>query len=246
MSKTETFSAEDFLEGRLLLIDKPLEWTSFDAVNKIKFALLRRFDLKKIKVGHAGTLDPLATGLLLICTGRMTKKISELTGLGKTYEGKFLLGSTTPSYDMETETENHLPTDRLTENQVAEAAQTFVGEQEQMPPMYSAKKVGGQRAYRAARKGKTIDLQPNRVVIHSFEADVSQLPTVGFRIVCSKGTYIRSIARDLGEKLGCGAHLISLRRTAIGDHQVDDAVSPQSFVDGLNEVHENDGDHSGR
>ena len=233
MSKTETLSAEDFLDGQLLLIDKPLEWTSFDAVNKIKFSLLRRFGFKKIKVGHAGTLDPLATGLLLICTGRMTKKISELTGLDKTYEGQFLLGATTPSFDLETETENHLPTEHLTEDQVKEAAQTLVGEQDQMPPMYSAKKVGGRRAYKAAREGTTIDLQPNRVVVHSFEVDTAQLPLVGFRIVCGKGTYVRSIARDLGEKLGCGAHLVALRRTAIGDHSVEKAVSPQSFVDSL-------------
>lgn len=233
MPKTETLSAEDFLEGQLLLIDKPLEWTSFDAVNKIKHSLLRRFGFKKIKVGHAGTLDPLATGLLLVCTGRMTKRISELTGLDKTYEGQFLLGATTPSFDLETEAENHRPTDHLTEEQVVEAARSFVGELDQMPPMYSAKQVGGRRAYKAAREGKTIDLQPHRVVVHSFEVDAAQLPLVGFRIVCGKGTYIRSIARDLGEKLGCGAHLVALRRTAIGDHQVDGAVSPQSFADSL-------------
>lgn len=233
MAQTAHTTADEFLDGRLLLIDKPREWTSFDAVKKIKSTIRRRFNLKKIKVGHAGTLDPLATGLLLICTGRMTKRINELTGLDKTYEGHFLLGATTPSYDLETEPENHRPTEHLTPEQVREAARNFVGEQDQMPPMYSAKQVGGQRAYTAARKGKTLELKPHRVTIHHFEVDTSELPRVGFRIVCSKGTYIRSIARDLGQALGCGAHLIDLRRTAIGDHAITDAVSPEAFAAAL-------------
>ncbi len=221
---------EPFLEGKLLLIDKPLTWTSFDAVNKIKHAIRNRFGMKKIKVGHAGTLDPLATGLLLICTGRMTKKIVELTDLDKTYVGKITLGSTTPSYDLETDPENHKPTDHITEEEVREAAETFLGEQDQIPPIYSAKTVDGVRAYKSARRGQTPTMRVNRVVIHDIEVDTSALPVVGFKIVCGKGTYIRSIARDLGEKLGCGAHLSELRRTAIGDYRVEDAVSPEDFA----------------
>jgi tRNA pseudouridine55 synthase len=221
--------AEVFLNGKILLIDKPFGWTSFDVVKKIRNQIQRRYGLKKLKVGHAGTLDPLATGLLVLCTGKATKLISELTIADKAYTGTFRLGATTPSYDLETEVSETLPTLHITPAMVAQAAAKLSGEQQQVPPQYSAKQVDGKRAYDSARKGEEVKLAPNRVHISKFETDCSKLPDVRFAIVCTKGTYIRSIARDLGELLGCGAHLTELRRTFSGEYNVDDAKSPEEF-----------------
>ena len=222
-------TVEEFQAGQLLLIDKPLTWTSFDAVAKVRYAIRKKFNLKKLKVGHAGTLDPLATGLLIICTGKFTKRIADLTLENKTYTGTFTLGATTPSYDLETETENHRSTDQITDEMVQEAVSKMSGAIMQMPPIFSAKKVDGKRAYIAARKGKEVKLEARPVIISKFEADTSSLPEVKFEIECTKGTYIRSIARDLGEALECGAHLSELRRTKIGDYSAEKAIDPIEF-----------------
>jgi tRNA pseudouridine55 synthase len=222
-------TVEEFQSGQLLLIDKPLTWTSFDAVAKVRYTIRKKFNLKKLKVGHAGTLDPLATGLLIICTGKFTKKITDLTVENKTYTGTFTLGATTPSYDLETETENHQSTDHITDEMVEEAVSQMRGAIMQMPPVFSAKKVNGKRAYISARKGKEVKLEARPVIISKFEIDTSSLPLVKFEIECSKGTYIRSIARDLGATLKCGAHLSELRRTMIGDYSVKNAIDPIEF-----------------
>jgi len=221
-------TVDDFLEGQLILIDKPLGWTSFDAVKKIRFAIRKKFNLKKIKVGHAGTLDPLASGLLLICTGRYTKKIADLTHEGKTYSGTFSLGWTTPSFDLETERENEKSTDHISEAMVREATAKLTGEIMQRPPIFSAKKVEGKRAYISARKGKDVKLEAKPVVVSRFDTSV-EIPEVDFVIECSKGTYIRALARDLGEILGCGAYLRSLRRERVGEYDVSNAMSPETF-----------------
>lgn len=205
--------------GRVLLINKPFHWTSFDVVNKL------RYRLKIKKVGHAGTLDPLATGLLIICTGKMTKRIDEFMGLEKEYTGKFVLGKTTPSHDLETEVSEGGDISSVTPGQIHEAAKALTGTLQQLPPMHSAIKVGGKRAYRFARKGQEIDLKHRAVEVKIFEITRIQLPEVSFRIVCSKGTYIRSIARDLGNALGAGAYLSELCRTRIGTFILEDALA---------------------
>lgn len=224
-----SFSVEDFQEGQLLLIDKPREWTSFDAVKKVRFAIRKKFNLKKIKVGHAGTLDPLATGLLVICTGRFTKKITALTLEDKLYTGTFTIGATTPSYDLETELENKMPTDHIKSEDIEAFAKKMIGKQEQVPPIFSAKKVDGKRAYESARKGVAVEIKPHSIEIKSFETDCSNLPEIRFSIGCTKGTYIRSVARDLGEALQTGAYLSSLRRESIGGYNVEDAIDPMHF-----------------
>jgi tRNA pseudouridine55 synthase len=206
-------------DSRVLLIDKPYDWTSFDVVNKL------RYRLKMKKIGHAGTLDPLATGLLIICTGKMTKRIEEFMGLEKEYTGKFVIGQTTPSFDLETEVSEVKDISHLTKNDLLEAAKTQTGKLEQLPPMHSAIKIGGKRAYTFARQGKEVELQRRPVDIKVFEITDFKSPEVSFRIVCSKGTYIRSIARDLGEALGVGAYLSHLCRTRIGPHLLADAIS---------------------
>lgn len=211
-------------EGRLLLIDKPLEWTSFDVVNKL------RFRLKIRKIGHAGTLDPLATGLLIICTGKMTKKIEEFMGLEKEYTGTFVIGQTTPSHDLETEVQDQKDTSGVTSEAIMEVAGSFRGLISQLPPAHSAIKVGGKRAYQFARKGKVVELQPRQVEIKTFEITGISLPAVNFRIVCSKGTYIRSIARDFGETLGVGAYLSQLCRTRIGPYTLDQAIKIEEVM----------------
>jgi len=226
----DKLTAEDFLNGQFLLIDKPLNWTSFDAVKKLRYLIRKKFKLKKIKVGHAGTLDPLATGLLIICTGKFTKKIAELTLEDKTYTGTIRLGATTPSYDLETEPENFKSTDHLTPADIESVAKEMMGESLQVPPAFSAKWVDGKRAYVAAREGKELELKANPVKISQFTVDCTHLPDVQFTIQSSKGTYIRSIARDLGDKLDVGGHLIELRRTAIGNYQVEDALSIADFT----------------
>lgn len=228
-----SLSKEDFLDGQLLLIDKPLGWSSFQAVNKIKWVIRKKFNLKKIKVGHAGTLDPLATGLLLICTGKFTKKISEFQGQAKEYTGTFALGATTPSFDLETEVNEIFPTDHISEQSIREAINGFKGEIEQIPPIFSALKKDGKRLYEYAREGKEVTIKKRIVTISAFEITKINLPEVGFRVECSKGTYIRSLAHDYGLALGSGAHLSSLRRTKIGDYNVDNAVDPLVFEETL-------------
>lgn len=224
---------EDFLDGQILLIDKPLEWTSFQAVNALKWAIRKKFNLKKIKIGHAGTLDPLATGLLVICTGKFTKKIPELQGQIKEYTGTFTLGATTPSYDLESEVNETFPTEHLTENMIKDAVHRFLGEIDQVPPIFSALKKDGKRLYELARKGEDVEVQPRKIEIFEFEITKIDMPKVDFRVVCSKGTYIRSLAHDFGKALGSGAHLSALRRTKIGDFNVNNATTPQIFKESL-------------
>jgi len=205
--------------GRVLLINKPLKWTSFDVVNKL------RYKLKTKKVGHAGTLDPLATGLLIICVGKMTKRIEEFMGQEKEYIGKFMLGQTTPSYDLETAVTKEEDLTEITNEMIRNATLPFIGKISQLPPLHSAIRVGGRRAYEFAREGKQIDLKPRVIEIQEFEITAIHLPEVSFRIVCSKGTYIRSIARDFGSALQVGAYLAELCRTRIGNFKLDAAVS---------------------
>ncbi len=225
---------EDFLEGQVLLIDKPYEWSSFQALNKVKWAIRKKFDLgKKFKIGHAGTLDPLATGLLLICTGKFTKKIPELQGQIKEYTGTFYLGATTPSYDLETEVDKKYATEHITEASIQQAVKEFIGEIEQVPPIFSALKQDGKRAYELARKGESVMLKSRKVTIHEFEITRVELPEIDFRVVCSKGTYIRSLAYDFGKALQSGAYLSSLRRTKIGLFNVNDSVEPTVFKESL-------------
>lgn len=217
-------------EGQLILVDKPLRWTSFDVVNKVRFAAKNAYGLKKLKVGHAGTLDPLASGLLLICTGPYTKKLGALTGLDKTYTGTFLLGKTTPSFDLETEVDQTFPVAHITRESAIEAAANMTGKQAQLPPMFSAKKIEGQKAYIAARKGETIELKPRDIVIHEFSITRFELPEVDFEIRCSTGTYIRAIARDFGKMLDSGACLSALRRTETGPYSVENAFNLDELI----------------
>jgi tRNA pseudouridine55 synthase len=220
---------EDYLNGQLLLIDKPLGWTSFQAVNKLKWVLKKRYSLKKIKIGHAGTLDPLATGLLIICAGKFTKRIHEFQGQEKEYMGTITLGGTTPSYDLETTVDQTFATDHITEALVHETTKKFIGEIDQTPPMFSALKKDGKRLYEYAREGKKVELQTRKVTLTKFEITGIEFPQIMFRIVCSKGTYIRSIAHDFGKALGSGGYLSSLRRTKIGVYNVDNAIDPTVF-----------------
>ena len=225
---------EDYLEGQVLLIDKPLHFTSFQAVNKLKYLLINKVGLpKKFKIGHAGTLDPLASGLLLICTGKFTKRITELQGQAKEYTGTFHIGATTPSYDLETEVDQHFPTTHITEALIHETVQQFLGEIDQKPPIFSAIKKDGVRLYEHARAGETIEIASRKTTIHEFEITRIALPEVDFRVVCSKGTYIRSLAFDFGQALQSGAHLTALRRTKIGDYDVQNAVTPATFEEPL-------------
>ncbi|MFD1094812.1 tRNA pseudouridine(55) synthase TruB [Salegentibacter chungangensis] len=223
------FTAEDFKTGQILLFDKPLEWTSFQVVNKVRWMIRKSCGIKKIKVGHAGTLDPLASGLLVICTGKFTKKIPELQGQEKEYTGTFTIGSTTPSYDLETEIDKTYPTEHITSEDIAKAAAKFTGEIEQIPPVFSALKKDGKRLYEYARKGEEIKVKSRQVEISEFEVDDSNFPEVSFRVVCSKGTYIRSLAHDFGQVLNSGAHLSALKRTRIGDFELSNAFSIKSF-----------------
>ena len=225
---------EDYLEGQVLLIDKPLHFTSFQAVNKLKYLLINKVGLpKKFKIGHAGTLDPLASGLLLICTGKFTKRITELQGQAKEYTGTFHIGATTPSYDLETEVDQHFPTTHITEALIHETVQQFLGGIDQKPPIFSAIKKDGVRLYEHARAGETIEIASRKTTIHEFEITRIALPEVDFRVVCSKGTYIRSLAFDFGQALQSGAHLTALRRTKIGDYDVQNAVTPATFEEHL-------------
>jgi tRNA pseudouridine55 synthase len=223
-------TVEDFQNGQILLIDKPLNWTSFQAVNKIKYALINKVGLpKKFKIGHAGTLDPLASGLLLICTGKFTKKISELQGQAKEYTGTFFIGATTPSYDLETEIDETFPISHIDNELIHETVKQFLGEINQKPPIYSAIKKDGVRLYEHARAGEVVEIEFRKTTIHEFEITRITLPEIDFRVVCSKGTYIRSLAFDFGKALNSGAHLTALRRTKIGDYHVKNAIGVIEF-----------------
>ena len=223
-----------FLDGQILLINKPLGWTSFDVVKKIKNLIRTKYSLKKIKVGHAGTLDPLANGLLIVCTGKFTKRISELQGQAKVYTGDITLGGTTPSYDLETEINAEFETNHISETLIKETTAQFIGEIEQKPPIFSALKRGGERLYEKARRGESFEIQARKVSVHSFDIKTIEMPKVSFEIKCSKGTYIRSIAYDFGTALNSGAHLSKLCRTAIGDYKLVDALDVSDFEKQLN------------
>ena len=218
-----------FEEGQVLLIDKPLHWTSFDAVRKIRNAIRIK------KVGHAGTLDPLATGLLIICTGKFTKKINEYMAAEKEYTGSFTLGATTPTYDLESNATNFKDCNNITQEQINAATKIFTGEIQQVPPIYSAIKKDGVALYELARRGVEIELKPRTIAIKTFEIIAVEMPVVKFKVICSTGTYIRSLAHDFGATLGCGAYLSALRRTRIGEYSVDDGMSMETFLEGLSE-----------
>ncbi|MGD0584046.1 MAG: tRNA pseudouridine(55) synthase TruB [Bacteroidales bacterium] len=218
-----------FEEGQVLAFDKPVYWTSFDLVNKIRIMIRTYFGIRKIKVGHAGTLDPLAEGLMIICTGAATKRVEEFRNLDKEYIATIHLGETTPSFDLETEVDGHFPTGQITRELLEQNLDYLTGEIEQMPPIYSAKFIDGKRAYEYARKGVDKKLEPVKVLIREIELLSFQLPEIKIRLVCSKGTYIRSFARDLGAALGSGAYLSALQRTAIGSFRIEEAFDLEKF-----------------
>ena len=227
-------TAEDYLNGQIILIDKPLHWTSFQAVNKMKYALINKVGLpKKFKIGHAGTLDPLATGLLLVCTGKFTKRITELQGQAKEYTGTFFIGATTPSYDLETEIDQTFETSHIDESLIYETVKQFLGEIDQKPPVFSAIKKDGIRLYEHARAGEFVEIASRKTTIHEFEITRIALPEIDFRVVCSKGTYIRSLAYDFGKAMNSGSHLTVLRRTKIGDYDVNNAIDITLFEQSL-------------
>ena len=227
-------TAEEFLTGQNFLIAKPLGWTSFDLVKKVKTLIRTKYNLKKIKVGHAGTLDPLATGLLIVCTGKFTKRISKIQAQTKIYTGEITLGSTTPSYDLETEIDTRYKTSHITKELIQDTALHFTGEIGQKPPIFSALKRGGERLYEKARRGEIIEIEVRKVSVHSFKITAIEMPKISFEIMCSKGTYIRSIAHDFGAALDSGAHLSKLCRTVIGNYKLQDAFDIISFEKQLN------------
>lgn len=229
-------TAEDYLEGQILLIDKPLKWSSFQAVNKLKYILKRKYNLpKKFKIGHAGTLDPLATGLLIVCTGKFTKRITDIQAQAKEYTGTITVGATTPSYDLETEVDATFSTEHITAGLIRTAIQQFLGEIDQKPPVFSAIKKDGKRLYEHARAGEEVEIAFRKTTIHEFEITRIALPEIDFRVKCSKGTYIRSLAFDFGKALNSGAHLSVLRRTKIGDFSVENGIMPDEFEQQLNQ-----------
>jgi tRNA pseudouridine55 synthase len=223
-------TCEQLTEGMTIVVDKPLGWTSFDVVNKIRWNLKRKLGVKNIKVGHAGTLDPLATGVLVLCIGKHTKRIDELMAGKKTYTGTFLIGKTTPCYDLEKEFDATYPTEHITPELIETARLSFLGEIDQVPPIFSAKQVDGKRAYDLARSGKEVELKANRIAIDNFSVDKTRFPEIDFEITCSKGTYIRSIARDFGLALDSGATLIALRRTRSGEQAIEEALSVEDWI----------------
>jgi tRNA pseudouridine55 synthase len=225
--------AETYLDGQVLCIDKPLTWTSFDLVNKIRKTLMQTLGIQKIKVGHAGTLDPLATGLVIICTGKATRQIVQYQEMDKEYEARIRLGATTPSFDLETEVDHLFPWEHISRDMAESALKAFVGKQVQLPPIYSAKNVQGKRAYILARKGKDVELKLQDIQIYDLEIISFDAPELSVRVECSKGTYIRSLARDLGQQLNSGGHLTALRRTRIGPHHVSEAISIDNFIENL-------------
>ena len=224
---------EDYLAGQVLLIDKPLQWTSFQVVNKLRWEIRQAFGIKKIKVGHAGTLDPLATGLLVICTGKMTKQIDAFQGQIKEYTGTIVLGSTTPSYDLETEIDKTFETSHISEDLIHQTTTQFIGEIDQYPPIFSALKKEGKRLYEYARAGETVDIKSRKITIQEFEITKIDGLNIDFRVVCSKGTYIRSLANDFGKALHSGGHLSVLRRTKIGEFDVKNGLSIDDFIKNL-------------
>lgn len=228
------YSKDSFLEGKLLLINKPIGWTSFQIVNKIRWLIKSQYDLKKIKVGHAGTLDPLAEGLLILCTGKWTKKIDEFQGQDKLYSGIFYLGATTPSFDLETEINSRQSIEHIDENILLESTNKFIGDQFQIPPIYSAIKQNGKKLYEYARKGETIELKKRKINISEFKITKIELPKVHFKVKCGKGTYIRSLANDYGLELKSGAYLYKLKREGIGDFNIKDAISIDEFAKIIN------------
>lgn len=223
----------DFKKGEILCFDKPYGWTSFGLVAKVRYALCKKLGVKKLKVGHAGTLDPLATGVLVLCTGKATKLIPELQAHTKEYVATIRLGATTPSFDLEKEIDAIYPTEHITQALVEETLKKFIGEIYQVPPVFSACKVNGDRAYDLARKGEAVELQPKLLVIDELELLRCELPEIEVRVVCSKGTYIRALARDIGEALNSGAHLTALRRTRVGTVRVEDCLQLDSFQEWL-------------
>ena len=227
------FTLQSISMGQLLLIDKPLEWTSFQAVNKIKWGLKTKYNIKRLKVGHAGTLDPLASGLLLICTGKMTKKINEFQSLEKTYTGTITLGATTPSFDLETPIDKKFKISHLSDEGLIAATEKFKGDIYQYPPLFSAIKKKGKRLYEYARAGKKIEIKSRKVKIHRFDFKKIKLPDLTFEVTCSKGTYIRSLANDFGKSVDSGGYLSSLRRIKIGPYEVINALTPQEFIEKL-------------
>ena len=226
-------TVQDFIKGEVLLIDKPIEWTSFQVVNKLRWHIRQAFNLKKIKVGHAGTLDPLATGLLVICTGKMTKQIDTFQNHIKTYTGTLELGSTTPSYDLETAIDQTFQTDHITTNLIHSTANQFIGEIDQFPPIFSALKKEGKRLYEFARAGQKVEILSRKVTIDEFKITAINETKIDFSVTCSKGTYIRSLAHDFGKALKSGAHLTALRRTKIGSFTIEEATSIEDFVSHL-------------
>ena len=220
----------NFQTGEIILIDKELKWTSFDVVSKLRNSIKKKLDIKKIKVGHAGTLDPLATGLLIICTGKMTKNIENFSKLNKTYTGKITLGSTTPSYDLETKPNVHYPIEHIDENMIINTAKKFEGKIFQKPPIFSAVKKDGVRLYKLARKGMDVNVKKREIIINNFTINSINLPEIEFTVTCSKGTYIRSLANDFGKELNSGAHLSELRRTSIGDYLIEDSFKIMDFI----------------
>jgi tRNA pseudouridine55 synthase len=222
-------TAEEYQEGQVLLIDKALHWTSFQAVNKMKWLLKSKLNIKKIKIGHAGTLDPLATGLLIVCTGKFTKRITEIQAQTKEYTGTFFIGATTPSYDLETPINETFSTDHISEVLIRETTKQFLGEIDQIPPIFSAIKKDGKRLYEHARAGEEVEIASRKTTVYEFEITRIDLPEVDFRIACSKGTYIRSMAYDFGKALNSGVHLNALRRTKIGDYDVANAMDIAAF-----------------
>jgi tRNA pseudouridine55 synthase len=226
----QPYLAQDILDGSLILIDKPIGYTSFQAVNQLKHCILKHLKIKKIKIGHAGTLDPLASGLLVIATGKMTKMLSQFQAETKTYTGVITLGAYTPSYDLETEIEKAMPTDGINEEQIKQNAQSFIGKQQQLPPIFSAKKIDGKRAYESARAGKEIEMKTNEIEIFDFKTSIENFPDISFEVVCSKGTYIRSLAHDFGKRLNNIAYLKALRRTQSGGFSAADAETPDSWT----------------
>ncbi|MGE5423753.1 MAG: tRNA pseudouridine(55) synthase TruB [Syntrophothermus sp.] len=226
----------NFEQGEILLVDKPYQWTSFDVVNLARNYIRKQLGLKKLKIGHAGTLDPLASGLLILCTGRFTKRIEEFKEYDKEYTGTFTLGATTASFDLEHEVDQHFPWEHVTEEEVKQVFERFTGTFDQLPPVYSAIQVAGKRAYDYARKGEDFVMPPKTVTITAFEAINIHLPQIDFRVSCSKGTYIRSLARDIGEALGSGAHLTALTRTRIGPYHLRDAYSVEDLKKMIMEI----------
>ena len=226
-------TGEDFKDGQVLLIDKPLHWTSFQVVNKIRWHIRQKHNIKKIKVGHAGTLDPLATGLLILCTGKFTKQIETYQAQTKEYTGEITLGATTPSYDLETEINQTYPIEHITEDLIYKTAKQFEGVINQKPPIFSAIKKDGKKLYELAREGKTTEIKFRKITIETFEITKIDLPKVAFRVVCSKGTYIRSLAFDFGKALNSGGHLSELRRTKIGDFKVENGMKIDEFIANL-------------